>query len=340
LYDKSDENFVNKNVKSPLKDLGYDVADIYDDSVIGFTFIDGIKKLICNSKVKIFCLTRNSLNNDLIAALWNITSERGLKSNLGSIMLILDKEFRDKYTEENMRLFVKSGRFIKMDSLLLHKSIAFLMPPQKRLNHNPETNDSGIDFEDVGANNLHLTQQKHRFTANTTHEYSNERERDIFIVFPEENDELHQLARQTIIPFLRESNQKASVLKDDFVFGEDIRIGIETRLNKARHVIFIVSKEVLEDEVWQYIMSAIITKAFLCNGNYLLLFTYGQIDKNDMSENLKKYVNSHITASVNDPNLKDRMLAALTFEENHVCDDNEDSESAATENSAYDENLI
>ncbi|XP_060563575.1 protein toll-like [Ruditapes philippinarum] len=339
IYDKCDQNFVNRNVKSHLKVLNYGVADIYDHSVIGLTFIDGIKKLICNSKVTIFFLTKNSLDNDLIITLWNITSERVFKRNLDSIILVLDKEFREKYTEENMRLYVKAGRYIKKDSSLLLKSIQYLMPPQKPLNQNLESNDNELDFEDIGAGDVYLTEQNHRITANTFDEFSDERQPDIFIVFPDVIDELHQLVRYTIIPYLLERNQRVSVLQDDFVFGEDIRIGIESRLNKMKHVVFILSEEILEDEVLQYILCAILTKAFLRSGNYLLLFTYGLIDENKMPENLKKFINSHITASISDTNFKDRMLEAITFEENQDID-NEDTESVAIENCEDDEKLI
>ncbi|XP_060576201.1 protein toll-like [Ruditapes philippinarum] len=339
IYDKDDQNFVNRNIKSHLRVLNYDVADIYDDSVIGLTFIDGIKKLICNSKVTIFFLTKNSLDNDLIITLWNITSRRVLKRNLGSIILVLDKEFRKKYTEEIMRLYVKTGRYIKKDSSLLLKSIQYLMPPQKPLTQNPESNDNDLDFEDIGAGDVYLTEQNHRIATSTFDENFDERQPDIFIVFPDGIDELHKLVRYTIIPFLLERNQIASVLQDDFVFGEDIRVGIESRLNKVKHVIFILSEAILEDEVSQYILCAILTKAFLCSGNYLLLFTYGQIDENKMPENVKKFVNSHITASISDTNFKERILEALTFEENQVID-NEDTESVAIENCEDDEKLI
>jgi hypothetical protein len=213
------------------------------------------------------------------------------------------------------------------------------MPPQKPLTQNPESNDNELDFEDIGAGDVYLTEQNHRIATSTFDENIDERQPDIFIVFPDGIDELHKLVRYTIIPFLLERNQIASVLQDDFVFGEDIRVGIESRLNKVKHVIFILSEEILEDEVSQYILCAILTKAFLCSGNYLLLFTYGQIDENKMPENLKKFVNSHIIASISDTNFKERILEAVTFEENQVID-NEDTESVAIENCEDDEKLI
>ncbi|XP_045174462.2 protein toll-like [Mercenaria mercenaria] len=340
IYDKNDEDFVENNIKIHLQESGYNVADMYKDPVIGFTLIEGIRKLIYRSRRVLFCMSKQSLNSELMITLWNIAAERAMKIHIGSIILIVDKEFKSNCTGENMKLFIKNGRYIRMDSKMLYKSIEYLMSTKKRMNQNQEevnhAEENNLEINQVGE--IHLCEHNLYAAAAGVQKNLAEGSNDTYIVYPDVIDELHQLTRYEIIPFLRENKQNVYVLQDEFVFGEDIRLGIEPKLDKAKHVIFIISNETLEDDVSQFILTTILTKAVVSGSNYLLLFSYGQIDVDKMPENLKKYVNSYITASVNDPNFKERMLEALMFEENGI--DKEDTDSLLTENDIDDASLI
>ncbi|XP_045176990.2 protein toll-like [Mercenaria mercenaria] len=339
IYDKNDEDFVENNIKIHLQESDYKVADMYRDPVIGFTFVEGIRKLINKSRRVIFCMTMQSLHSELMITLWSIASERAMKNHIGSVILIVDNDFKASCSEENMNLYIKSGRYIKMDSKLLHKSIEYLMSSNIRLNQNKEVNDpEENNFENNEVCEIHLCEHILHATAAGGQENLAEGKHDIYIVYPDVIEELHQLTRYEIIPFLQENKQNVCILQDDFVFGEDIRFGIEPKLDEARHVIFIISNETLEDDVSQFVLTSILTKAVVSGSNYLLLFSYGQIDVDKMPENLKKYVNSYITASVNDPNYKERMLEALKIEENHS--EKEETDSVVIENYVDDVNLI
>ncbi|XP_053383982.1 protein toll-like [Mercenaria mercenaria] len=340
IYDKNDRDFVENNIKIHLQESGYNVADMYTDPVIGFTLVDGIRKLIYRSRRVIFCMTKQSLHSELMITLWNIASERAMKNHIGSIILIVDKDFKANCTEENMKLFIKNGRYIRMDSKMLYKSIEYLMSSKKRMNQNQQevnnTKENYLEINQIGE--IHLCEHNPYAAAGDVQENLTEGTHDTYIVYPDVIDELHQLTRYEIIPFLRENKQNVCVLQDEFVFGDDIRLCIEPKLDEAKHVIFIISNETLEDDVSQFVLTTILTKAVVSSSNFLLLFTYGQTDVDKMPENLKKYVNSYITASVNDPKFKERMLEALMFEENGI--DKEDTDSLLTENDIDDASWI
>ncbi|XP_053383981.1 protein toll-like [Mercenaria mercenaria] len=339
FYDKNDGDFVENNIKIYLSESGYKVADMYKDPVIGFTLLEGIKKLINKSRRVIFCMTIQSLNSELMLTLWRLASERAMKNIPGSIILIVDKDIKANCTEESMKLYIKNGRYLKMDSTLMHKSIEYLMSSRIQLDPNQGENDlEEYCIESNQVDKINLCENIPNVASTVVQKSLAEAKHDIYIVYPDVLEELHQLTRYEVIPFLRQNNRNVCVLQDEFVFGEDIRFGIEPKLDEAKHVIFILSNEILEDDVNQFILTTILTKAVVSSSNYLLLFSYGQIDVDKMPENLKKYVNSYITASVNDPNFKERMLEALMFEENDS--EKEDANSVVTESYVDDANII
>lgn len=318
IYAKGDPSLDENSIVDNLLDMGYRVADAYKHSVIGFTFFEGIHKLIAVSNRVIFCMTGDSSENELMTTLWNYCYSRAVKHDISSLILITDDQYKAKCKAENVKVYLKSGRYISIASKLLLKRIEYLMAPR---------NPAEIT-EDRGTNacpEYEIPNRQHRYDEKP----------DIYIMFP---DELSHYIRHELIPFLLDNNQNVRALEDDFVFGNDIREIIHKKLDGVKHVIFILSNQILqtlqadsyEGTQLGYILPNILNKAFVCHHNYLLLFTFGEIDVEAIPEDLRKYVNTYITASVNDVHFKERLLEALNYENNKTHPDGEDVETLET----------
>ncbi|XP_053383282.1 protein toll-like [Mercenaria mercenaria] len=293
LYSHNDDAFVQKNIVKGLVIKGYTVLNLYEDLVVGFTFLNNIEQLINKSRKIIFSVTEDTFNDDLLMSAWNIAYETAINNYSNSIILIVDSEIVHKCQDINLRKYIKTGKFIKRKSKILQSSVLYLMPKQTSNKNGEDENieeisipmiedrsDSDIDFK----NNL------------------------VYITYP---DELDNEIRKKLIPDLQVNNIDIRIFENEFAPGTDIRDEIQEKLDQSRHFIFILSNENLLDEVKMFILSTVISKSVLCKDNYLLLLTSENIIASYLSNEIENYLNKYVTASMADPKFETRLLKAL-----------------------------
>ncbi|XP_045167096.2 protein toll-like [Mercenaria mercenaria] len=297
LYSHSDKECIRTNLVEKLKNKGYRVADIYEDLIIGFSFLQNIERFINKSRRVIFCWTEDMLEDDFLLSAWNMVYEKALKNKMKSIILVVDNNLnKSRCNNENLRKFLKSGKFIKKQSRYMYASVEYLMPKTGM----DSAVKQAID-ENVEENTVPMLQS----SPDMDHGHQNEL---VYLSYP---DELDIEIRQQLIPYLYGMGHNAKVLDHDFTPGTDIRDEIHDKLDISRHFVYIISQEVVEDEVKMFILTMVMSRSMLCDNNYLLLFTSGPLRDVDLTNDLENYFNSFVTGSIKDPKFRKRLLQAL-----------------------------
>ncbi|XP_053383278.1 uncharacterized protein LOC123564598 [Mercenaria mercenaria] len=298
LYSQSDSAFVSKNIIETLTKKDYTVCDLYEDLVIGFTFLDNIEHMVKKSRKIIFSMTEDTLSNDMLMSAWNIAYEKGIENFTDSIILVLVNEIKSTCEDDKLKKYIRSGKFIKKKSNLLQSSILYLMPTHVHI-----VNNSNLNIVDADDPAIPMIMERNNFGYDINSSL-------VYISHPEEHDEE---IRNTIFPELEVKNYDVRIFENAFIPGTDIRDEITEKLEDSEHFIFILSQETLLDRVKMFILSTVISKSVLSNDNYLLLFTSGFIDYSFLPKEIENYLNKYVTASIACPEFKGRLLKALGY---------------------------
>ncbi|XP_053393571.1 toll-like receptor 3 [Mercenaria mercenaria] len=298
LYSQNDSEFVSKNIIETLIKKGYTVCDLYEDLVVGFTFIDNIEHMVNKSRKIIFTMTNDTLTNNLLMSVWNIAYEKGIDSFTDSVILVLDNEVKSKCENDKLRKYIRSGKFIKKKSNLLQSSILYLMPKHMHI-----VNDNNLNRVNTDDPAIPMIVKRNNYGNDINSSL-------VYMSHPEEHDEE---IRNTLIPELQINDYDVRIYENAFIPGTDIRDEIDETLEDSEHFIFILSQETLLDDVKMFILSTVISKSVLSNDNYLLLFTSGFIDYSCLPNEIENYLNKYVTASIACPEFKGRLLKALGY---------------------------
>ncbi|XP_045214237.2 toll-like receptor 3 [Mercenaria mercenaria] len=298
LYSQSDSAFVSMNIIETLIKKGYTVCNLYEDLVIGFTFLDNIEHMVKKSRKIIFLVTEDTLTNNMLMSAWNIAYEKAIDNFTDAIILVLDNEIKSKCEDDKLRKYIRSGKFIKMKSNLLQSSILYLMPK-----HVHNVNNSNLNIVDADDPAIPMIMKRNNFGYDINNSL-------VYISHPEEHDEE---IRNTLFPELEVKNYDVRIFENAFIPGADIREEITETLEDSERFIFILSQETLEDELKMFILSTVISKSVLSNNNFLLLFTSGFIDYSFLPKEIENYLNKYVTGIIACPEFKGRLLKALGY---------------------------
>ncbi|XP_045201380.2 protein toll-like [Mercenaria mercenaria] len=285
IYVQEDKELVEA-VINHLRKRGYEIGDLYMHSLIGYTWIENIEKLIACSKSVILCMPVDAIDDKIIQAAWNIAYDKCIASSIKSLFLITDKTIqKQKNLDESLRLFIRSNNCVDRHARLLLEKVDYLIA-----NLTPNNNNGNAEA-DIEEQCIDIDPKR------------------ILVSYP---DELHLYVKNKMMPFLLERNLTMKVLDLLFTVGIDKREELPDILEAADFVIFIVNNEILNDEILLYILTEILTKSQLENYNYLLLCTSGQVCVENMPKDLSKYVENYVTISTNDINFEDRIFESIT----------------------------
>ncbi|XP_060583906.1 uncharacterized protein LOC132740065 [Ruditapes philippinarum] len=308
LFSYMDREFIQNNLVDKLKCKGYKVVDFYKDMIVGFSFLQNVQIFIERSKRIIFCWTDDMLANDLIITAWNIAYEKAVKNELDLLILVVDSDVNKRScTNDNLKRFLTSGRYIKKFSKYMCASVEYLMP---KISSN--TLGKTLNDEREEESNIPMLE-----TVSNTDDYrGNEL---IYVSYP---DDLDFEIRHDLIPYLSKNGTNIKVLEHDFTPGADIREEIHRKLDSSKHFIFIITRSTFDDDVKMFILTTVMSKSLLRNKNYLLLFTSGLLHGDDFTNEVNNYFNNFVTGSIREENFKDRLLHALCQDFSLDCDEN------------------
>lgn len=300
LYSRNDSAFVKTNVLDMLVSKGYRICDMYVGLVVGLSFLKNFEHMMNKSRKILFSWTTDMLTDKLLMSAWNMAYDRAVNKFTDSVIIILDSDVRSKCYDPNLRKYVKSRKFIKKHSKLIQSSVCYLMPnlDKSRIN----------DINDVYSMDeacIPMTEDRNNIPSGLS-------SRLVYITYP---DELDQEFRQHVIPELKQYNYEIKVFEDDFLPGTDIRNEIYEKLDGCNHFIFILSNDIIKDEVKMFILSTVMSKSLLSFHNFLLLFTTDTLlpqDKLNHTE-LENYFEKYVTGSVRDPNFIKALMRAFNF---------------------------
>jgi hypothetical protein len=292
-----DREFIQNNLVDKLKSKGYQVADFYKDMIVGYSFLQNVQIFIQKSKRIIFCWTEDMMGSDLFISAWNIAYEKAVKNELEFLILVVDSDVNKRScTYDNLKRFLKSGRYIKKLSKYMFASVEYLMPNislntvRKKLNHETEEESNIPMLETV---------------SNIDEYHENEL---IYVSYP---DDLDFEIRHDLIPYLARKGTNIKVLEHDFTPGADIREEIHSKLESSKHFIFIITRSTFDDDVKMFILTTVMSKSIVHSKNYLLLFTSGLLHSDVFTNEVNNYFNNFVTGSYKEENFKKRLLHAL-----------------------------
>jgi hypothetical protein len=303
IYGQSDLELKVK-IEKHLTEKGYNIADMYNDAKIGYTYIKNIEYLISKSNKIILLISTDTLHDKIIQAAWNIGYDKVMSTAITRMVLIADKAIKhEPNIDDNLSQFLTSKNFLDRKTKLLPQKVEYLMAKSKDGRHVPSAK-------------LEMNQGSHnqRFMVD---ESDNSVDK-IIISYP---DEHHSYVQNEIIPFLSENYAPIKLLDMEFTPGADIRDQLPTVLDKSRHLIFLFSSETCFNPVRMYILSQALMKTQLENQNYLILCTSGPVSIEHVTNALSGYLENYVTISVKHPRFKERILESICTISNEVCDE-------------------
>ena len=309
IYTESDLKLKVK-IDNHLKQKGYNIADMYKNSLIGYTYLENIEQLICKSNKVIIIISTDNVHDKIIQAAWNISYDQALSTSMTRLILLADITIKHEANLDiNLLKFIKSNHFLDRNATLLPQKVEYLIPKMKSRLQVP----SHIEMEQ--------RHNDHRLMVDN----SDDSVTKTVISYP---DIHHSYIKNDIIPFLSENSIPVKLLDMEFTPGADIREELPTILHACRHLIFILSTETLYDEVRMYILSQALTQTQLENHNFLLVCTSGPICLEHLTNDLSRYIENYVTISMNDPKFKEWILESIQ----HFRDNNEGDEGNQVEN--------
>ncbi|XP_053374074.1 protein toll-like [Mercenaria mercenaria] len=311
IYTEEKRIIAQEKLVDALRDRRCRVADFTRNFIIGLSCMDNMERLILKSSKILFFMSEDVVDNVLIMSGWNIAYQRAVAGQMNSVIIVASTEFRKHCKEESLRKYLKTDVFIKENAKLLLEKVLYLMP------------------KPCGEEHIQL--------HNTERVVTDIDEKVNYIMCPVDGDnDLYREVHGQLIPYLNEYHQNIEDFESAFVPGTDMRDEMDNMLKKSQHFIFILTPEMIGNEMFEvamFILSTVISKSKLSGYNYLLLVTTGDFEGLDIPGDLKSYMDMFITCDYSDPGLKHYLLESLTY-----CKQNDQLDGAGENNSVLETN--
>lgn len=281
-----DDSFLAKDIiANHLLQKNFKVALFEKDFSVGYSVLENVSNLLHLSRRVVFLLSENTLEDATLRTAWHLAYERATNISMKYIILIADKKVKEHCREDSLLKYLKSNRYIKMQSRLLNESVEYLMPRQRVKDH-LEMFHRHLSADSGGVQNIPVLTNYPGITQ--------------------------YYIRHELSPFLLENGFELKEIDMEFAPGTDIRDEIFEVLDKFEYFIYILSEETFTDEVQMFILCEAVTKTMLSTYNYLLLVVKGDFDNNVLPTKLQNYMEHYTTIDLNDDEFSQRILEALT----------------------------
>ncbi|XP_062575134.1 uncharacterized protein LOC134237068 [Saccostrea cucullata] len=289
-------NWVMENIVDPLEaqKTHFVVCEMMRDFIPGFSIQDNFESIVKNSKRMILVLSPEILGDPLLKLIWSQAQEKikELRSNY-VIMVYYNLNAKD-ITNEDMLRYVKHNKTMTSSDRLLRQKLLYCMP---------------VICEDTVGEDQRL-QIKHCVKKMYSEEIGKLVlfERHVFISYS--IAEIRCLL-DDIIPLLEDSGYILCLPDRDFVPGASQEENILRAIDTCLHTIFFLSSDHLQDEWSIFTFRTAWEKSLRNKSNYLIVILSEDVELDDMDDEIRYHVETHVTLQIGDEWFATKLLNSL-----------------------------
>ncbi|XP_061184977.1 protein toll-like [Saccostrea echinata] len=278
----------------------YLVCEMMRDFVAGFSYQENIATLVKHSKRIIIVLSKEILNDDILKIAWNETKEKikAQKTNYAIVVsyVVNLKEIQSK----ELKQYVKGGRHIDASLSLFQEKLLYCMPQLKddetRIKSLPDL--KYLIQHMYGSDNLNAEMY----------------ERHAFVSYGESK---MGYVMNELRPILEDNGFTLCLPDRDFIPGAPKEENVLKAIDNCLHTIFLLSGEQLDNEWSIFTFRSASEKSMREKCNHLIVVLLDDVNLDTMCEEVKTYVNTHVSLRVNEKGFIKRLLNALPDAEDH-----------------------
>lgn len=277
----------------------YLVCEMMRDFVAGFSYQENIATLVKHSKRIIIVLSKEFLKEDILKITWNETQEKikAMKTNYAIVVShdVNLKEIQNK----DLQQYVKRGRYIDASQSLFQEKLSYCMPQLK-----------GDEIRIRSLPDLKYLIH-HMYGSDDNAELY---ERHAFLSYCESNI---GYVMNDLRPILEDNGFTLCLPDRDFIPGAPKEENVLKAIDNCLHTIFLLSGDQLDNEWSLFTFRSASEKSMREKCNHLIVVLGEDVNLQTMGEEVRAYVNTHVSLRVNEKGFIKRLLNALPDIENH-----------------------
>jgi Leucine-rich repeat (LRR) protein len=293
--------WVMKNVVEYLDfcSTHYLVCEMMRDFVAGFSYQENIATLVKHSKRIIIVLSKEFLTDDILKIAWNETQEK-IKALKVNYAIVVSHEVNLKEIQsKDLQQYVKRGRYIDASQSLFQEKLLYCMPQLK-------------DDENRIRSLPDLKYLIHRMYGSDDN--AEMYERHAFLSYCE--SKLGYVMNE-LRPIIEDNGYTLCLPDRDFIPGAPKEENVLKAIDNCLHTIFLLSGDQLDNEWSLFTFRSASEKSMREKCNHLIVVLGDEVNLQTMGEEIRAYVNTHVSLKVTEKGFIKRLLNALPDIENH-----------------------
>ncbi|XP_062575132.1 uncharacterized protein LOC134237067 [Saccostrea cucullata] len=276
------------------------VCEMMRDFVAGFSYQENIATLVKHSKRIIIVLSKEIMNDDILKIAWNETKEK-IKAQKTNYAIVVSHDVNLKEIQiKELKQYIKGGRHIDASQSLFQERLQYCMP---QLKHDEDRLRSLPDLK-------YLIQHMYGSDLNNAEMY----ERHAFVSYGESK---MGYVMNELRPILEDNGFTLCIPDRDFIPGAPKEENVLKAIDNCLHTIFLLSGEQLDNEWSIFTFRSASEKSMREKCNHLIVVLGDDVNLDTMCEEVKTYVNTHVSLRVNEKGFIKRLLNALPDVEDH-----------------------
>lgn len=277
--------WVHENIVSFLEQDGrqYVVCEMMRDFIAGFSYQENITSTVRHSKRMLIILSKDMMDdNDLIKVAWNEAQEK-IKEHRTNYVIFMTHHVQSKQIQnKDLKRYFKRGRCIDTQDSLFKEKILYSMPDLKG-----SKDDSERDLPDLRETiqDMYGPFDDEDIAENNT----------LFIAYSDK--ELNYTLKE-LKPTLENLGHNLYLPDRDFIPGASKEENILKAVDSCIHTLFLISGENLQDEWSLFTFRCAIEKSLRQKCNHLIVLIADDIRFEDMDEEVKYYMKTHVTLDI------------------------------------------
>ncbi|XP_061184974.1 toll-like receptor 6 [Saccostrea echinata] len=289
-------NWVMENIVGPLEaqKAQYIVCEIMRDFIPGYSIQDNFESIVKNSKRMILVLSPEILADQLLKLVWSEAQEKikELRSNY-VVMVYYNLNANDIMNEDMLR-YINHSKTMTSNDRLLRQKLLYCMPV---IYENTDEEDQRLEIR-------HCVKKMYGDEIGKQVLF----ERHVFISYS--NAEIRCLLDE-IKPLLEDKGYTLCLPDRDFIPGAPQEENILKAIDTCLHTIFILSGNHLQDEWSIFTFRTAWEKSLRNKSNYLIVILSEDVELDDMDDEIKYHVKTHVTLRIGDEWFATKLLNSL-----------------------------
>lgn len=272
----------------------YVVCEIMRDFIPGFSLQENVGSIVKNSKRMILVISPELLEGQIVKLVWSEAQEKIKELRTNYAVIVYHNVTTKEITNKDMLRYLKRGKSVQCNDRLLRQKLFYCMPVFK-----------GCTQDRAQLPNIQSC-VKNMYSDVTIRD--NQYDRHVFI---SHSDKETRYMLDNLKPVLEKSGYILCIPDRDFVLGAPKEENILTAIESCHHTIFFLSENHLQDEWSIFTFRTACEKSLRNKNNHLIVIISENININEIDEEVRYHVNTHVTLQIGEEWFVKKLLNSL-----------------------------